>query len=132
MKAKTIEISNWELLNSFLPALHSLGNLELNDMSVMLNIVKMKRACRTAMEDYDTLYQEIAKANALTENGSPIVEDGNYVYENDEIKAETFKKIIDLQQQKIELDMFEIPQSALENVKGLNPNLLDSLYSIIN
>lgn len=118
----------FELVTGFYPSIHSLGQLRINDLSVLMKIVKAKKWAKEKLTEYNELKKKIAEMDALKdEKGNPIVKEGFYSYENEQIKIETLSKLKELDETKIEFKLEPINVESLKDVEGLNANTMEGL-----
>lgn len=131
-----MEKIKFELTNKenyiFFNSLNALGGLKMNDLTVLMTIVKAKRMSKEHYDKYETLGKEIVEENCnKDENGEPIKENNNYRYKDTKTAKEVINKLDELDEQKIQFHLTPISLVSLHGVNGLTANIIEGLFDLI-
>lgn len=125
-----IEINFLELITEFHPAIMNLGALEINNIDVLMSIIKTRKLADEKAKEYQELQEKITSNNCeLDKEGNPIIK-GNKIASN--LLMELQKKQIILEVMPIKLDTLKTNKNnPNELIDGVSANLIIALRSFI-
>lgn len=111
-----IKITNNEIVNNLLPALRDLSKVKTNS-KVAYNIAKTIKKIVNAIEPYGTARTSLLENSCVQIDGKPKIENGEYIFSSDQIKNNCLKEINELSLLELEIDIFPIKFSEIENIE---------------
>lgn len=132
----TIDISNRNFLNKFLPSLNELSMLPSNKESGQLKyaVKKTLTTVQIALDSYNFEKQQIFEDRAkVDENGNPMFDDKReYIFESKESRTEAFAELKKLDETIIKLSVYPIrKENVIKATKNISIALELSLEGFI-
>lgn len=125
-----IKLTNSELTSSFVEALKELSTIRTNS-KVAYNTAKTIKSTNSAFEVYSEARKAILETRCTKgEDGKPKIEKNEYVFESDEVKKEVLDNISELNKAEVELEVFPVKLSELNNVE-ISANVIFGLKDFI-
>lgn len=128
LKNSEIYVNNGVTEHGLLMALVELEGMKMLPTRVQYNCYKSLQECKKEAQVLeDSKKKVLTESCAKDEKGEPVIVDGQYTYETPEIKQEVIKKMNELYDMEVEVEILQLPIAEAFAIKEMPGGLLGKL-----